>query len=337
MKALLSLAILSLASAASAQDFIRQIQTVEGATVIYDMPVTTDEGSVTSKPLTAETAIFQLYTTVTGTNNTKTLKKLDEKTVGTFLPQVTVTALSEDPYFPPRTRADKPYGLRIVISGMSTSATAPEYLKKLQVRRSYQLFNPTTYAATGTSGTYADSFTFRENGTFTDNAILQRLPGERPTKVVGQEAFTVYMHPDAGTVQSELGKATVTIWPVAEGSIQGIDAGKTYNDVPRAGSITLRDLYPKSITYAQIYKGKQATGSVGRPVPSTVLSYNTHAPQNAQLAISDLDNLVDDDGEYTIEVLTITPFNGGAPEYLGSVSFILNRTIRSNGAISTME
>jgi len=337
MKALLSLILFSLAHVVHGQDFIRQIQTVNNATVIYDMSVTSNEGSVTSKPLTADSAVFQLYTTVAGTNNTTTLKKLDEKTVGTFLPQVTVTALSEDPYYPPRTRADKPYGMRITIAGMSNAATVPDYLKKVQVGRSYKLYNPTTYAATGTAGTYADSFLFHENGTFTDNAILQRLPAQRPTKAVGEESFTVYMHPDAGAVQSELAKATVTIWPVAEGAIQGIQEGKVYNDAPQEGSITLRDLYPKSVTYAQIYKGKQAIGSVGVPVPSTVLSYNTHAPQNAQLALSGLGALLTDDGDYTIEVLTITPFNGGAPELLANVSFVLKRTIRTNGAFMTMD
>ncbi|MCW1926460.1 hypothetical protein OKA05_28170 [Luteolibacter arcticus] len=337
MKAFFSLVLLSLAPVTHGADFIRQIQTVNSASVIYDIPVTSNEGSVNSRPLTAESAIFQLYTTVAGTNNNTTLKKLDEKTVGTFLPQVTVTALSEDPYFPARTRADKPYGMRISIAGMSNLPTVPDYLKKVQVARSYKLYDTTTYAATGTSGTYADSFAFRENGTFTDNAILQRLPVQRPTKAVGEESFTVYIHPDAGALQAELAKATVTIWPVAEGSIQGIDAGKTYNAAPLTGSVTLRDLYPKSVTYAQIYKGKQAIGSVGAPVPSTVLSYNTHAPQNAQLALSDLAALVDEDGDYTIEVLTITPFNGGAPELLASVSFVLNRTIRSNGSITTIE
>ncbi|MEK7951306.1 hypothetical protein [Luteolibacter soli] len=340
MKAFLSLALLSLASAVHGQDFIRQIQTVNNASVIYDLPVTSNEGSVTSKPLAADSAIFQLYTTVTA-NNTTTLKKLDEKTVGTYLPQVTVTALSEDPYYPPRTRADKPYGMRITVAGMSTAATVADYLKKVQVRRSYKLYDATTYAttyaATGASGTYADSFVFRENGTFTDNAILQRLPAERPTKAVGEESFTVYTHPDASATQSELAKATVTIWPVAEGSIQGIVAGKVYNYAPQDGSIILRDLYPKSVTYAQVYKGKQATGRVGTPVPATVLSYNTHAPQNAQLALSGLDALLTDDGDYTIEVLTITPFNGGAPELLANISFVLKRTIRSNGAIMTMD
>jgi len=337
MKALLSLALIALAPALHGADFIRQIQTVNGLSVIYDLPVSGDQGSVTSKPLDTDSAIFQLYTTVTGTNNSSTLKKLDEKTVGTFMPQVTVTALSEDPYFPPRTRADKPYGMRITIANMSNLPTVPDYLKKVQVTRGYKLYDAATYSPIGSYANYADSFQFRENGTFTDNAILQRLPGERPTKAVGEESFTVFLHPDANSLQSELAKATVTIWPVAEGRIEGIEEGKTYLALPPVGSVIVRDLYPKSVTYAQIYKGKQAIGTVGSPMPSTVLSYDTHTPQNAQLALNDLESMVTEDGEYTIEVLTVTPFNNGAPELLAHVTFELDRTIETNGGITTME
>ena len=331
------LVFLSLAGGLRAADFIRQIQTVSGVSVIYDMALANDQGSVTSKPLTADSAVFQLYATTTGTNNTTTLVKLDEKAVGTFLPQVTVQALSEDPYYPPRTRADKPYGMRITIAGMSALSTVPDSLKKVQVGRSYKLYDSKTFTPTGSSGTYTDTFLFRANGTFTDNAILQRLPVTKPTKAVGEESFTVYLHPDAGTPQAELAKATVQIWPVAEGKIENIIEGKTYNAAPRDGNIIVKDVYPKSITYAQIYKGKQVTGTIGTPLPNAVVSHNAAVPQQVPLVFSDLDSLVTDDGEYTIEVLTITPFNGGAPEIIDHVTFDLDRIIEVNASTATME
>lgn len=337
MTARLFLSLLASTGVLHAADFIRQIQTVNGVSVIYDMSLANDQGSVTSKPLTADSAVFQLWATTTGTNNTTTLVKLDEKAVGTFLPQVTVQALSEDPYSPARTRADKPYGMRIIVAGMSTLSSVPDSLKKVQVGRSYKLYDTTTFSPNGSSGTYADTFLFRENGTFTDNAILQRLPVNMPTKAVGEESFTVYLHPDAGTPQAELGKASVQIWPVAEGKIQNIIAGKTYNAPPRDGNIIVKDAYPKSVTYAQIYKGKQLTGTIGTPLPNAVVSHNAAVPQQVPLVFTDLDNLVTDDGEYTIEVLTITPFNGGAPEIIDHVTFDLDRTIEVNASTTTME
>jgi len=321
--------------AVSAGDFIRQIQTVNGSNVIYDMAISTDQGQVISKPLSAETAVFQLYATVTGTNNTQTLEKLDEKAVGTFLPTASVQILSADPFSPPRTRADQPYGVRLTISGLLASGSAST--TSVRVGRSYKGYSPVTYAADGTSGDYADTFTFRNNGTFTDNAILQRLPSETPTKVSGEESFTVYLHPDVNAPQAELAKGTVQVWPVATATIQNIDAGKKYMEAPKLGSISVKDIYPKSVTYAQVYAGAQKTGTIGKTLPSTVVSYNTYQPQNAQLALSELESLLGSDGLYTVEVLTITPFNGGAPELLTSVTFQLKRTIEVNGTFTTME
>lgn len=320
---------------APADDFIRQIQMVNGNTVIYDTAISTDEGEVISRPLSTETAIFQLYATVTGANNTETLEKLDEKAVGTYLPTASVQILSADPYFPPRTRADQPYGVRIAISGLKSSGSAAS--TSVKTGRSYQLYDPATYAAADTGGDYTDTYTFRKNGTYVDNAVLQRIPSDTPTKVSGEESFTVYLHPDAGAPQAELAKGTVQIWPVATATIENIEAGKRYLEAPKSGSISVRDIYPNSVTYAQVYPGMQQTGTIGAPIPSTVVSYNTYQPQNANLALSELESLLGDDGYYTVEVLTITPFNGGSPELLASVTFFLKRTIAFNGGVSTVE
>jgi hypothetical protein len=327
MKQPLVLSCLLLSSPAWGGDFIRQIQTVSGASVITDMPITGDTGNVMSQPLGGVNAVFQLYTTIT-TNNVATVTKMDEKTVGTFLPTVTVTALSEDPHVPARTRADKVYGMTIVISGLQTaSATVPVGSSQVQVARSYALYDSTTYAATGVTGTYADAFTFQQNGTFTTNGIIQRLPVAKPTKAVGSETFTVYTDPSLSATQSQLGAATVQIWPVADAAITGITDGQKYSAVPKQGSLTLKDLYPKSTTYAQVYSGPPSLGTVGTVLPSTVVAYDTYSPQNAMLTLSDLPNMVSADGTYTIEVLTVTPFNKGAPERLAYLSFILKRTM----------
>jgi len=334
----LTLTALLAAPVLHAADFIRQIQTMNGQSVIYDITISNDEGSVNSKPLSAESAIFQLYTS-TVTNNVTTLKKLDEKTVATFLPVVTATVLSEDPYYPPRTRADKPYGVRITVSNMQpASASVPDYAKKVQVSRSYKLYDSATYVPTGTTGTYADSSVLRENGTFTDNAILQRLPVTAPTKAVGEESFTLYLHPDLSAPQSELAKATVQIWPVADAKINNIEEGKTYKWIPQDGSVAANDLYPGCIVYAQVYKGPYVVGTAGTPLPETVVNYGGgYLPQKAQLPLSGLDKVIKDDGQYTVEFLTITPFNNRAPEILTHVTFSVKRTLEVRSGLATME
>ncbi|MAS95877.1 MAG: hypothetical protein CMO55_21950 [Verrucomicrobiales bacterium] len=316
---------------------IRQIQSVDGNSVIYDIPINSDTGSILSFPLSSDSAIFQLYTTVTGPNNTETLKKLDEKVVGTFLPTASVEILSEDPYFPARTRADQPYGVRLSISGLlANSPDVAEHLKTVYVERSYLKYNNGNYQPTSAGGTYSDEFSFRENGTYVDNGILQMIPGPKPTKVAGEESFTVFLHPDTGT-SAELSKATVQIWPVAEVQIKGLKEGEQYNSIPSNAAVSLKDLYPSSVTYAQVYKGNHAAGIEGTPLPNTVVAYNTHIPQKALLPLADLSSLLTEDGTYTVQVLTITPFNDGAPEILSHVTFDWSTTISVNGSITDAE
>ena len=319
-------------------DFIRQIQTVNGNTVIYDIPLSNDKGDVISKPLSAENAIFQLYALETANNGNQTFTKLDEDTVGTFLPQVTAQMLSEDPYPVPRTRADRPYGLKITIGGLTDDPALPANAKIYNAVRSYALYDSTTYQPKGTTGEYKDKYIFNKNGTFTDNGIIHMLPEpkDRPTKACGEESFTLCLQ--AGKSRgSELAKATVQIWPVAECRILNLEEGKSYFAVPTNASIELRDLYPDSETKVQVYPGDKAPGTVGTVLPSSVVKFSTYLPQNANVVLSDLEKSLFADGTYTLEVLTKTPFDDGTPEIIGSISFSIKRTLKVNGMISTME
>ncbi|MBB5352309.1 hypothetical protein HNR46_002552 [Haloferula luteola] len=327
-----------LVAGAHAQDFIRQIQVIDSSSVIYDIPISSDNGEVLSEPLAGDSAVFQLYATATLANNVTELKKLDEKTVGTYLPKVTVEILSEDPYDPPRTRADQTYGVRIKIAGLRADPDAPAEAKQIQVVRRYRLYDDETFEVVS-EGSQEGTYTFDSNGNFVDNAISQRLPGDPdlPTKVAGEESFVAMTQGGPGGSTSEMASATVQIWPVAEAAFFGIEAGKTYQGLPPVASILLRDLYPNSTTYVQVYKGPQRLGVIGDALPTSVLHYETYLPQKANLALTDLNSFLAEDGEYTLEALTMTPFNDGAPELLASISFIIDRTLNVNGMISTAE
>jgi hypothetical protein len=332
-------ATLGLIQVATGQNFIRQIQSSAGHPLIYDIPILSDEGSVWSNILESDSAIFQLYAVETGVNGTQTLKKLDEKTVGTFVPQVEVRFFSEDPHFPPRTRADKAYGASIIISGMQQGPDVPSYARELIVTRGYEVYDSETYQPTGTSGEYADAFNLRTNGSFTDHAIIQRIPGmpKTPTKVAGTENIRVLTQPEAGWNLSELANAEIQIWPVATASIHGIRPDRIYRDLPKQANMTAFDLYPDSVTYAQVYAGEYVLGTIGTPLPSTVVSFDTYLPQNVKLALGDLGELLQEDGTYTLEVHTITPFNDGAPEVLSHVTFTIDRKIEVNSMLYTSE
>jgi len=53
--------ILALSSSARAVDFVRQIQLIEGQTVVYDTAIATKTGDLWSKPVEGSGSIFQLY------------------------------------------------------------------------------------------------------------------------------------------------------------------------------------------------------------------------------------------------------------------------------------
>ena len=52
------------------------------------------------------------------------------------------------------------------------------------------------------------------------------------------------------------------------------------------------------------------------------------------MVVADWDNVVKEDGNYTLEVITITPFGADRLSYR---SFEVERTIRLNGAVTSVE
>ncbi|WP_411827871.1 hypothetical protein [Luteolibacter sp. AS25] len=267
---------------------------------------------------------------------------LDEKVVGSYIPGAAITLSSEDPYRPSRTRADQPYSMSLAINRLplpdqETPAGVPT---TVALEKSYKVYHPTLHvpAQDGSGqGYYSDGLEFDLNGTYTLPGIYQHLPGSSPIRVIGEETFTASVQVGDPGAKASVGSATIQIWPVGTAEIQGIDPSKIYNGVPTGIQAVLTDLYPDSVTYAQIYKGTQSLGKTGYIIPSSVFSINTFAPQTTTVPLLDLGNGIDGDGTYTIEVLTITPFNNRQPERVTYTTFDIKRMIKVNAMVTTME
>lgn len=372
-----------LVSHAGAVDFVRQIQLLNGRTVVHDTPIARKNGTVRSKPLEGDGAIFQLYAyqdpafspftlldaavgtavranvslssnlidlTVLGIHLDINLgsdpsgsalpQLLAEKTIGAYIPEARISLTSADPYFPPRTRADQPFAATVAVGRLPTeSVDLPEGVPtKVTMARTYKLYDRTLHipAENGTGqGTYDQGFEFNRNGTFTLPGLYQSLPGASPTRAIGEESFTASVK--LGDSRAAVGSSTIQIWPVCSARIEGIEAGKTYQEAPPEARVVLTDLYPDSVTYAQIYPGPPALGTTGTKLPSSAFSINTFAPQNAVVPLADISEGFGEDGTYTIEVLTITPFNERQPERITHISFELKRTIFIRAMSTTME
>lgn len=332
------------------ENFIMQEVVVNGQTIQYKIPVANAEGEVVSQPIDSDSAIFRLYTIYTDSASKLQTLLLDTKSIGTYMPSSKVTISSQDPYVPARTRADQPYGVSVNVSGLSSDAAAPAAGKSVRVVRSYKIYSPTTMAATaGDKGTdYTNPFTLDKNTTYSlsdGNAAGGFLPRldmlENPkSALMGEESYTVYTG-GSTTTATVLASGSIRVWPIADALFTGIEKAKIYQTIPVGAAIQCNNLYPGCLVYAQIYRGVPgAPLNAAQKIPSAVLQYSaeTREPQTQRFPLNDLATFINEDGDYTIEIMTVTPFNAKKPELIsgGTVSFGIKRTIRVNAGINTI-
>lgn len=263
---------------------------------------------------------------------------VDEITVGSELPAATLKLRSEDPYNPPRTRADRPYAMDLSIRKLAEPGDPLGGISKVTLQRDFKFYHPdlhVPYPNGAGQGSYDEMFEFTKNGDFSDPEIYQLLPAQSPTKACGEETFTAKVPLGANGREAAVATSTIQIWPVCDATIENLEAGKRYTGVPPQARVVCNDLYPDSVTYAQIYKGQPKLGTSGQIIGSSVVSFNTYAPQDAVVPLIVNESDIKEDGTYTIEVLTSTPFDERRPERVTSVTFDIDRTIKVNGTLAT--
>ena len=314
-------------------NFIRQIQVGSGAE--WDVPVAQMGQQLSPLAINPGGARFELWT-VNASSSEDYL--LDDKYVGTYIPQATIVISSEDPYVTnPRTRADRPFTVSVTMNGMVLDPAAPEAARMAKLIRYVQ-----AYGAGGNeltinrdNATKLSEAVLTGNGTTTLSYSLSSVPGGNLAKLRGEERFVVNSLPDYQVpTGAQLAAKTVQIWPVADGMIDGIADGQGLRFNAPNLTLTLNDLYPDSRTYAQIYKGPAALGTIGVPVPGSAIVIKDAIPHNRVLVLDDWDSVIDESGEYTIELLTQTPFG---IDRLDHVTFTINRDINVNATVTTVE
>jgi hypothetical protein len=249
-----------------------------------------------------------------------------------------VVIRSEDPYeMIPRTRADRPFYVDIVVAGLLNGDTDPAASKSVNLFRHVQ-----SYGVDGT-GVLIDrtqaswlppAATISANGSQTLTYAVTSVPGGDRVKVRGEERFSIFSIADYQAPESQLASKFIQIWPVADGSIAGITQGQMIRFKLPAVTFTLNDLYPYSTTYAQVYRGNPQLGVAGTVVPGSSLVLNEALPVNRVLTANNYAEIFDADGRWTMELLTNTPFG---IDRLAYVSFDLNRTIKVRNPATTVE
>ncbi|MEI7910414.1 MAG: hypothetical protein WCK77_12315 [Verrucomicrobiota bacterium] len=314
-------------------NFIRQVQLPSA--VQWDATVAATGTQLSALAIDPGGARFELWTVM---SSPLTSYLLDTKYVGSYVPIGTVVIRSEDSYPTiPRTRADRPFYVDVTVAGLLSGATDPTASKSVTLLHYAQSY--------GTGGiglnldrslaTLLTQAAVATNGLQTLTYTVNSVPGAVRTKVRGEERFAVFSVADYQAPASQLASQFIQIWPVADGSIAGITQGMLIRFTVPQLTLTLNDLYPNSTTYAQVYKGNPVLGTTGTIVPGSALVISDTAPESRVLTLSGYDAVFPDDGHWTMELLTVTPFG---IDRLAYVSFDIQRIISiNNTAFSTSE
>ena len=339
MKALLfrflpvGLALSTLASAQTATytNFIRQVQLPSG--VQYDASVTPTGEQLSSLEINPGGARFELWTVK---SSPLTNYLLDTKYVGTYVPISTVVIRSEDPYTTiPRTRADRPFYVDYSVSGLLSGATDPVASKSVTLLRHVQSYGAggTGVGIDRTQATLYSQATLNTNGAQTLTYAVNVIPGTDRTKIRGEERFSIFSVADYQSPAAQLASQYIQVWPVADGTIAGITNGQLVRfQIPNL-TLTINDIYPDARVYAQAYMGAAQLGVSGAILPGSAVIVNDTIPQNRVLTLNKYDSVFTQDGVWTIELLTSTPFG---VDRLAYITFTLNRSIKINGTVTTI-
>ncbi|MEI6654047.1 MAG: hypothetical protein WCP45_04710 [Verrucomicrobiota bacterium] len=320
------------AQTASYTNFIRQVQLPSG--VRWDATVAQSGTSLSMLGVDTGGSRFELYTVDSATLDSYLLASAY---VGTYVPKATVAIRSQDPYGPiVRTRADRPFYVDVSVSGLLSGTTDPVSSKSVKLLRYVQ-----SYGVGGTGvGIDRSLATLLSQASITKNGLqnltysLTSIPGSDRTKVCGEERFAVYSVADSLVAATQIASSYIQVWPVASGSLTGMAQGQLIRLTLPVITVTLNDLYPNSTTYVQVYHSDPALGVTGNVVPGSALVVNDAIPQSRVLTLEGYDALFDNDGRWTMEIVTVTPFG---TDRLAYVSFDIEKVINVNGTFGSIE
>lgn len=320
-------------------NFIRQVQLPENPPFTTEIAVNVDPvGNMDSKWAVNETgARFELHTVSSDLTDSILL---DSRNVGSFYPVAEITIVTQDPdSFVPRTRVDIPFEVVVELEGLAEIAAGSDAAAHVRFYHHAQAYGP------GGSNEDIDP----------DNATLvsQELKGFEGTETVvytpspllaesgsisksrGEERFSIYSLEYYKAPVARLASATVQIWPEADGTISGISKnGAVIEFTTPPITLAANDLYPGSKVQAQVYKGVKRDGVVGTVIPGSGFTGSDTKAWDFLETIEKWDSVISENGTWTMELITITPFDVVRLDY---VTFDVDRTISVRGNVTTIE
>ncbi len=319
-------------------NFVRQIQQDSG--VEWDMGVGPEGTKISPTGVSARGSFFELWS-IHGLTVAEFL--LDEQYVTAYTPNASIQIVTEDPYEAiPRTRADQPFQVHISVTGLidrsdPNYATAPAAAKWVDYTNYTFEYPEGAFSFEDVEnpvGTVVSEGYMQETANTTVTFSATNLTAEDLTQVKGEEIFTITAQADFGVSATILDSEKVQIWPIATGTISGINPTRYYEQVPPV-SVNLVNLYPDSTTYLRIYPGEpKALPSRTKTVNSSFVIIEDSIPRDRDLTIHNMDDYFTEEGLHTIELLHRTPFG---TDLLHSAQVTVDRTIEVNGGVVDQE
>ncbi len=331
-------------------NYIRQWQMPSGVSRDAESKVEANGTRFSELAINPGGARFDLWTMKSSSLTGLTEYLLDSSYVGTYVPIATISIRSEDGSAAiPRTRVDRPYYVDVTVSGLRLGASDPEASKSVKFLKHVQSYglNGTGIGINRTQATLISQSAISANGSQTFTYLQTMIAGGDRLKIRGEERYSVFSLEDYQAPPSQLASKYIQVWPVAEANISGITSNQLIRYSLPTVTLTLTDLYPNSTTYAQVYKGDPQLGMTGTIVPGSALVTKDSDPKDQVLTVfgsagsSDNSALFPTDGRWTMEIVTATPFGiervRTSSGQLAVVSFDLDRTIETNGSVTTIE
>ncbi|MEM9081320.1 MAG: hypothetical protein AAGC74_11585 [Verrucomicrobiota bacterium] len=329
-------ALLSFLPAQSWVNWIRQIQTEENGQIARDLYVNAEGTELAQDPVPEGGALFELWTL---RDDPFGEWLLDQSTVGAYLPRATVTVITEDPYpNANRTRADRPFTVRVEMEGLidDGSGDVQQAARQVLFQQFAQSYPNDSYSLPGgevTSDVHYETY-LSDNGDHVLEFTLTALDSGNPLKAAGEEHFFIQALEDYGVDPVVIARDEIQIWPVADGEIEGVTADERVGSTPRDLTMRVNDVYPGSIIYCHVYEGAPVLGTEGTLVPGSHKNVTATFATDHEFLLTDWEGVFPEDGYYTLELLTVTPFG---TERLDHVSFYIDATLEFRGSIQGLQ
>lgn len=258
---------------------------------------------------------------------------VDSETVGAYLPKGNLWITTPDPYSGgiPRTRIDQGFTVNFEVEGLMKGKGVPKAAKKVLL--DHKVANATgdpKASSLGPEVEFDQSFISR-NGLGAVKFKASNIPGSDPFNDSGMEVFRIFALPDGVIAELELSKAEVQIWPMSRATISGVSS-KPYTIAPEV-SVDLVNLYPDSETWVQVYPGSEKVGTNGTRLTESFALVKDSKPRDSVLRFTNLDSILLETGEWTLEVITRTPFG---IERLAHTSINIDRNLALRGSFQAL-